>query len=89
MKNRTFRSSKILPFSANIALVLYKCDHPDSGASSTNDFVLRFWVNEQPVKIPACNDYVCRYNDVKESYYQHTEECDFKKVCSIQEHDEL
>lgn len=89
MRNREYKTSLILPFSANIAIVLYKCDHADRAASSLDDYVVKFYVNEQPVKIPACDDYVCGYKDVKESYYQHTDGCDVVKVCSLNLHDEL
>lgn len=89
MKDRVFRSSKILPFSANLALVLYKCDYGDEPEPSFNDFVIRFYVNEQPVVVPACGDYVCSYNQVRDLYSHHVDNCDFRRVCATNKHDEL
>lgn len=88
MKNRLFKSSRILPFSANFAIVLYKCDHPEVAASSLDDYVVRFYVNEQPQKIPVCDNYVCKFNQVKEAYKHHID-CDFNEVCRVHAHDEL
>ena len=92
MKNRKFKSSQILPFSANIALILYDCNNgvgSQSSEPSSEKFVLRVYVNEQPQMIPACGDYVCRYIDVRDSYEHHVDHCDFQSSCSLTKHDEL
>ncbi|XP_045211715.2 multiple inositol polyphosphate phosphatase 1-like [Mercenaria mercenaria] len=89
MKDRVFKSSRILPFSANIAMVLYKCDYETEPEPSVNDFVLRFYVNEEPVIVPACGDYVCSYSKVRDMYTHHVDRCDFENVCRTKVHDEL
>ena len=93
MKQRKFKSSQILPFSANIALVLYDCNNglgSQTSPASEDNFVLRVFVNEQDVIIPACNDYVCRYQDVRDSYKHHVDHCNFESSCSLKnKHDEL
>ena len=86
LKDRAFKSSLILPFSANLALVLYKCD--SSANFDESDLILRMFVNEKPVKIPVCEDYPCGYQMVRDSYKHHVDNCDFKQVCGLQ-HDEL
>lgn len=85
MKNRVFKSSRILPFSANLAMVLYKCDTE----SSDTDFGIRFYVNEEPLIIPACGDYVCSYEQVRDIYSQHVDQCHFDNICRTNVHDEL
>ena len=92
MKNRKFKSSQILPFSGNIALILYDCNNgvgSQNSEPSSDKFVLRVYVNEQPQVIPACDDYVCRYNDVRDSYKHHVDHCDFHSSCKLTKHDEL
>ena len=93
MKHRKFKSSRILPFSANIALILYDCNNgvgSEKSEPSEDMFVVRVYVNEEPVLIPACNDYVCRYKDVRDSYKHHVDHCDFQSTCSLKnDHDEL
>ena len=60
--NRKWHTSKILPFSANIVLGLYKAvstgTHPE--------YVVKVFVNEQLQTVPACNGTVCPYNTLKE-----------------------
>ena len=40
-------------------------------------------MNEEPELIPACNDYVCRYKDVRDSYKHHVDHCIFQSTCSL------
>lgn len=90
MKLRVFKSSKILPFSANLAWVLYKCDYEEEPQPSVNDFVLKLYVNEQAVKIPACDDYICPYKKVREAYAKDIDNCNFEQRCESKiAHDEL
>ena len=57
---------------------------------SEDMFVVQVYVNEEPVLIPACNDYVCRYKDVRDGYKHHVDHCNFQSTCSWKtDHDEL
>lgn len=71
-EKRTFRTSDIVPFSANIALALYNC-----GASG---HVVKIFVNEEAVVIPACGKMVCNYMDIKQ-YYKQLVNCNFNAIC--------
>ncbi|XP_052768052.1 multiple inositol polyphosphate phosphatase 1-like [Mya arenaria] len=89
MKHRAFKSSKILQFSANLAIVLYECkDYTESG-SFIDDFVIRMFVNEQPVNVPACDRLVCPFVKVKDSYLHHIDDCLSSNICKLPVHDEL
>ncbi|XP_033732254.1 multiple inositol polyphosphate phosphatase 1-like [Pecten maximus] len=68
---RQFRSSVILPFSANLVTTMYKCG---------TDYMVRMMVNEEEVDIPACGAPMCPYTVMKE-HYKHFVNCDFDKVC--------
>ncbi|KAL4239512.1 hypothetical protein ACF0H5_000326 [Mactra antiquata] len=90
MKSRVFKSSKILPFSANLALVLYKCNYEEEPVPNVEDFVVQFFVNEQSIKIPVCDDYLCSYKMVRDTYAKHIDQCNFEETCGIKKkHDEL
>ena len=47
------------------------------------------FVNEKPVVIPACDEYVCRFDDVWNFYLNHIESCNIEKVCGAKIRDEL
>lgn len=74
-KNRTFRTSLIGPFSANLGFGLYKCD-------TTMAYVIRLFVNEEPVVIPACEQTSCLFSEF-ETYYHHLANCNVKQICEI------
>ncbi|XP_071168730.1 multiple inositol polyphosphate phosphatase 1-like isoform X1 [Mytilus edulis] len=74
-KNRTFRTSLIGPFSANLGFGLYKCD-------TTMAYVIRLFVNEEPVVIPACGQTSCLFSEF-ETYYHHLANCNVKQICEI------
>jgi len=72
-KNRQFRTRKIVSFSANIAIALYKCEGNDS-------HVVKMFVNEEVVIIPGCDGTVCSYTKFKNSY-PHLINCNFYQIC--------
>ncbi|XP_060078301.1 multiple inositol polyphosphate phosphatase 1-like [Ylistrum balloti] len=69
--NRKYRSSVILPFSANLVTTLYKCG---------SDYMVKMLVNEEEVDIPACGASMCPYRTVKEHYRQFIN-CDYDNIC--------
>lgn len=78
--NRKFRASRVLPFSANFAMALYQCD---SGEDNNDylEYVVKFYVNEKTVDIPACGKQVCPYKEVREFYKNQVDNCEFHKMC--------
>ncbi|KAH3861590.1 multiple inositol polyphosphate phosphatase 1-like [Dreissena polymorpha] len=85
MTNRLFKSSTLLPFSSNLALVLYACELNQSDVNSTRDFVLQLFVNEQVVRIPGCNTDACPFEIVHKRYAELINKCNMKDIC---EHDD-
>ncbi|KAL4219883.1 PHOsphatase [Mactra antiquata] len=83
MKNRKFRTSHITPFSANIAFVVYSCDDKLS-PNHDREMMVKLFVNELPVTIPACNNEVCTLQAVLD-YYKDIRggKCDLEKLCEI------
>lgn len=72
-KNRQFRTSKIVSFSANIAIALYKC-------GGNGNHVVKMFVNEEQIIIPGCDGTVCSYNTFKNKYPQLVN-CNFDQIC--------
>lgn len=50
--NRSFRTSHIAPFLANMAFELYRC-------TTTNTYKIRALLNEQPIVLPGCDEQAC------------------------------
>lgn len=59
MSARKWRTSKIAPFAANVAVVRYKCP--------TNDRA-KFFLNERSLHFDWCTDGVCDWHDVQQKY---------------------
>ncbi|CAC5377474.1 MINPP1 [Mytilus coruscus] len=78
MKNRKFYESKVTPFSANIAFILYKC-----GGSGAENYLLKMMVNNQPVTIPGCDSDFCPYLKVRGIYRSYIENCKWRELCSV------
>ena len=90
--DRKFKTSEILPFSANVMFVLYECvpdDQHQTRYFSTNNFFLKLYVNEVARQIPGCEELHCPYRTVRDWYQAQVDECDFKKVCENNVKDEL
>ncbi|XP_069125535.1 multiple inositol polyphosphate phosphatase 1-like [Argopecten irradians] len=68
---RLYRSSAVLPFSANLVTIMYKCDI---------DYWVKMMVNEKEMTIPACGDVMCPYTAFMEHYKQFVN-CDFNQIC--------
>ena len=84
MQRREFRTSRIAPYSANIAFVLYACGGMGHGHDDDRDysaFVMKILVNEKPVIIPACNQEQCVYRDVGRYYHDLVDHCEREKLC--------
>ncbi|KAI3363274.1 hypothetical protein L3Q82_011902 [Scortum barcoo] len=73
--NRSFRTSHMMPYAANLLLVLYDC----GGA----ELRLQPLLNEKPVTFPGLTDSMPLYQDVKEHYKELLEGCDFETECEL------
>uniref|UniRef100_H3CT73 Multiple inositol-polyphosphate phosphatase 1a n=2 Tax=Tetraodon nigroviridis TaxID=99883 RepID=H3CT73_TETNG len=77
---RSFRSGRIVPYAANLVLVLYDC--------GGDDLRLQPLLNERPVKFPGLSDQevsMPRFQDVKELYRELLQGCDFESECRLVE----
>ncbi|XP_070834140.1 multiple inositol polyphosphate phosphatase 1-like [Chaetodon trifascialis] len=78
---RSFRTSHMLPYAANLVLVLYDCGGVD--------LRLQPLLNEKPVTFPGLTDpraSVPLYEDVKEHYRELLQGCDFETECQLFKH---
>ena len=94
-RDRKFRTSRIAPFSANVAFVLFDCGgHSGSTGQGDGGFEERYMVqvlfNELPIRLPFCESDVCALSVLKQNLVKHTEQCDFDSMCALpHQHDEL
>ncbi|XP_067093175.1 multiple inositol polyphosphate phosphatase 1-like [Osmerus mordax] len=75
---RSFRTSQMLPYTANLLLVLYDCG--DQGLR------LQPFLNERPLAFPglgANEGYAPLYKDVREHYKYLLDGCDFETECQL------
>ncbi|XP_018552366.1 multiple inositol polyphosphate phosphatase 1 [Lates calcarifer] len=81
--NRTFRTSHMLPYAANLILVLYDC--------GGGDLRLQPLLNEKPVTFPGLGDQQASmplYQNVREHYRELLQGCDFENECQLFKHPE-
>ncbi|MEQ2189138.1 hypothetical protein GOODEAATRI_022133, partial [Goodea atripinnis] len=70
---RSFRTSRIIPYAANLLFVLYDCQRGPR---------LQLLVNETPVRFPDLQtDDTPLYRDVRATYRHLLDGCDFRRVC--------
>ncbi|GLD65140.1 multiple inositol polyphosphate phosphatase 1-like protein [Lates japonicus] len=81
--NRTFRTSHMLPYAANLILVLYDCGR--------GDLRLQPLLNEKPVTFPGLGGQQASmplYQNVREHYGELLQGCDFENECQLFKHPE-
>uniref|UniRef100_A0A2C9LTD2 Multiple inositol polyphosphate phosphatase 1 n=1 Tax=Biomphalaria glabrata TaxID=6526 RepID=A0A2C9LTD2_BIOGL len=82
--HRSFLTSNILPFSANLMFVLYECfsdEFQETDEVDEVEYYLKLFVNEKPHQIPGCPELFCPYRAVRERYSSLVDHCDFKQIC--------
>lgn len=75
---RSFRTSLILPYAANLLLVLYDCGE--------DGLRLQPLLNERPLAFPGMagqQDSMPLYQDVREHYKELLDGCDFETECQL------
>uniref|UniRef100_A0A3Q3L6Z7 Multiple inositol polyphosphate phosphatase 1-like n=1 Tax=Labrus bergylta TaxID=56723 RepID=A0A3Q3L6Z7_9LABR len=73
---RSFRTSHMLPYAANLLLVLYDC--------GDGDLRLQPLLNEKPVTFPGLTEAsIPLYQQVKERYRELLQGCDFETECQL------
>ncbi|XP_060895880.1 multiple inositol polyphosphate phosphatase 1-like [Labrus mixtus] len=73
---RSFRTSHMLPYAANLLLVLYDC--------GDGDLRLQPLLNEKPVTFPGLTEAsIPLYQEVKEHYRELLQGCDFETECQL------
>ncbi|XP_054456443.1 multiple inositol polyphosphate phosphatase 1a [Anoplopoma fimbria] len=75
---RSFRTSRMLPYAANLLLVLYDC--------GGGDLRLQPLLNEKPVTFPGLTSQQASmplYEDVKDNYRELLQGCDFETECQL------
>ncbi|XP_052262148.1 multiple inositol polyphosphate phosphatase 1-like isoform X1 [Dreissena polymorpha] len=87
MTNRLFKTSTLLPYSSNLAFVLYACDVNRNDVNSTRVFLLQLFVNERVVRIPGCSTDACPFEVVRQRYAGLINNCNIKDICDDDEND--
>lgn len=72
---RSFRTSRIVPYAANLLFVLYDCQRGPR---------LQLLVNESPVRFPGLQEDAPLYRDVRATYRHLLDGCDFHRECEGQ-----
>ncbi|TRY53876.1 hypothetical protein DNTS_035625 [Danionella cerebrum] len=72
--NRAFRSSRMVPYAANLVFVLFQC---------SDGLRLQLFLNEKPLRFPGMMDSAPLYDAVREHYSVLLHGCDFKTECDI------
>ncbi|XP_010862990.2 multiple inositol polyphosphate phosphatase 1b [Esox lucius] len=73
-RGRTFRTSRIVPYAANLVFVLYDC---------SEGLRLQFLLNETPLKFPGIHHQAPLYGTVRETYRELLHGCNFEKECEL------
>ena len=72
--------------SASLGIGLYQCE---ASEDPEEIYVVRMFVNEEPITIPACGKQTCNYTDFVK-YYEHFVNCNYDEICENKKpHDEL
>ncbi|XP_071419978.1 multiple inositol polyphosphate phosphatase 1 [Pithys albifrons albifrons] len=79
-EHRKFRSGRIVPYAANLVLVLYHCDHVNA---SREEYQVQMLLNERPMVFHHSNETISTYADLKDYYRDILENCHFKEECEL------
>ncbi|KAM3592623.1 uncharacterized protein V6R79_022391 [Siganus canaliculatus] len=69
---RSFRTSLIVPYAANLLFVLFDCQRGPR---------LQLLLNESPIRFPGLNEDAPLYRDVRATYRHLLDGCDFHREC--------
>ncbi|XP_076835096.1 multiple inositol polyphosphate phosphatase 1a isoform X1 [Brachyhypopomus gauderio] len=72
--NRVFRTGQIVPYAANLLVVLYNC---------SEGLRLQVRLNEHPLTLPGLGDPSPLFEDVRRQYAQLLQGCDQETVCKL------
>ena len=78
MVDRKWRTSLNAPMGSNIAFILYRCNDLPS-------YRLKTFINEKPILLPACEEYVCDLDDIMSTWRPIADNCDVEKICKWNE----
>ena len=90
-QSRTFRSSLILPFGANLQLILYECEpqeqylNPEDESEHIPEYYIKLLVNEKPQKLPGCEEELCPYTTVRDQLKEQVDHCNFVRTCKMRQ----
>lgn len=76
-KRRSWRTSFVAPFSANLVFIQYRCR---KSLQKKPTFKILATVNEQPIKLGGCNSIDCD-SDRFFSTYDYMANCDMNQIC--------
>ncbi|KAJ0177379.1 hypothetical protein K1T71_007388 [Dendrolimus kikuchii] len=77
---RKWSTSSMVPFTGNIAAVLYKCT-PNGNFQVKEQYQVLFMENEKPMYIEECRVGLCAWSQVKAKYEELINQCDLS-ICN-------
>ncbi|XP_013925207.1 PREDICTED: multiple inositol polyphosphate phosphatase 1 [Thamnophis sirtalis] len=79
---RKFRTGRIVPYAANLLFVLYHCEQ---AKSPKDEYKVQILLNEKLLPFTYSGKKVSLYSKLKNHYQFSLQNCEFAKVCSIDE----
>ncbi|CAG9860706.1 unnamed protein product [Phyllotreta striolata] len=72
---RTWRTSTMSPFSANLVASLYQCNRGEK-------YRVMFFLNEIPVEFPDCSVGLCNWSTIQQKYQDLVRSCNAESMCN-------
>ncbi|XP_069467394.1 multiple inositol polyphosphate phosphatase 1 [Ambystoma mexicanum] len=76
--NRKYRSGRIVPYAANMVLVLYHCDHVKG---NEEEYQVQMLLNEKPLAFPHSGRNIASYQELKGQYSDLLQGCNVTEEC--------
>ncbi|XP_022706558.1 multiple inositol polyphosphate phosphatase 1-like isoform X3 [Varroa jacobsoni] len=78
---RSWLSSQLCPFNANILFVMYSCPASE-GDSAEQQYKMATFVNERLVQLPACSTEFCPLREFRKAFQTTPSSCNISQICS-------
>lgn len=76
IRKRSFRTSRLAPFAANVEFRLYR------RTSNSSAYVVQILANGRQVKVPGCDRIYCSLEELEQQWRFYLEEYDFQQDCA-------
>ncbi|ELU13329.1 hypothetical protein CAPTEDRAFT_186000 [Capitella teleta] len=73
-EDRQWKVTDHCPMASNVVFVLYECE--------SSEYKVKSFVNEFPVIVPGCDDFICDWERLRQNWQPIVESCDIEGICS-------